>query len=123
MKLPVVFGCLMLLILILSAPFAFAESTAFFCTSEEAAVTIAMTMDMENGRIVNREEVDAVAKPFIEGGDCIYIPHEIDIEVKRIVGAYGANEKINVVEFESSSVSVRDGSALFAFIPEREGSI
>lgn len=125
MRWPILFGFVLALILALfGVEKAQADdATAFFCTSEESAVAIASAMDMENGIIVNEEEVDGVAKPYLMDNVCFYLAHEIDIDITRIIGKYGQVEKVLVVEFTSAFVSTRDGVMLYAFIPEKEGSI
>jgi hypothetical protein len=108
-------------LLLLAQP-ARADETSFFCSSEDAAVTVAKMMDVEHGRIVNQEEVDTVAHDYLEKGVCVFLPSEVRVTVLRTVGLFGSGTKVRVVEFESEAIIVDMGMKLFGFIaPEPQG--
>jgi len=61
--------------MLLISPAAHADETRFFCTTEEATNAIAEKI------VVNQDAADAVAKPFINEGTCMYLPWDVHINV------------------------------------------
>jgi hypothetical protein len=97
-----------------------ADSMRFFCVSEEAAITLARSMEVHQGQITNQPEVDKVAYSLINDGVCVFLPEEVEITVVRTIGVFGLGTKAKVVEFVSDHVS--SDTPLYSFMPYTDSS-
>lgn len=88
------------IIFTVALPQAHAEETAFICSTEEATNTIASKI------IINQQEADLAAVPFIENQICFFLPQEVHVDIAYHGKVFG-NEgelQVEVVGFTDPSM-------------------
>jgi hypothetical protein len=103
--------CLMFGVCLLSGS-ALADTVRFTCQTEESANIVAAAL------AISQEKADKVAHPFLERGECEYLPDDIFVYIVHRGETFGTALKITVVGLSRESNGAMP--AFFGLMPTEE---